>query len=279
MDRNARGRQPRRGRGGRPATLALVLALLVGAPWIAAADEPPKGGAAAESEKDPLTPCDDARAKELVAELKKVARDKDPQVVLPVLAKIEGLRNEAFEKPLMSLLTHDSAKVATKVASMWAWRLRKKIASRLWRASWGARKNAKRFEVKALVLEGYARAGVAIRDRDLREVESDWRWIVGNPDPANGPALVAIARWVRLSKDKRLFRKLAEELDEPGTNVTANDPGNPSRDWWERRWKLWHQAKPEVVAALQALTGETFEKTAQAKAWLEKHGKEFGVKW
>lgn len=143
----------------------------------------------------------------------------------------------------------------------------------------GEKKNDKRYAVNALVLKGFARAGLEIKDRDFKDIERAWRWIVGNPNPTMAPALVAIAEYVELAKDKRLFRQLAEELDEPGTNVNASDPNNPPADWWKRRWELWQASKPAVVSALLELTGKEFDKTAEAKAWLEENEKSFGVKW
>ena len=268
------------GRRGRPAAsfpwLAAALFLLPF--WAAPAraeDEPPKQAA----EEDPLEVCDDAKAKELSAELGKVGKQKDGTGIMPVLEKIEGLRHEEFEKPLLKLLKHDSGLVALKVAEMWEWRVHKKNASKLWKASWDEKKNDKRFTVTATVLKGYARAGLEIGDREFKDIERAWRWIVGNPDPAMSPALVAIAEYAKMAKDKRLYRPLAEELDEPGTNVSASDPNNPPQEWWERRWKLWKESKPAVVAALLALTGKEFDKTAAAKAWLEENAKTFGVKW
>ena len=113
----------------------------------------------------------------------------------------------------------------------------------------------------------------------LKVAESGaWRWIVGNPNPQLSPALAAIADYAAIAGDKRLFRQLAEELDEPGTD-SPNAPGNPSAEWWKKRWELWKAAKSAVVDALKALTGQEFDKTAVAKAWCEKNGKEKGVSW
>jgi len=236
-------------------------------------------GEAKEGES-PLEACDDAKAKALAAELTKAAKKKNSDDVLPVLAKIEDLQHPEFEKPLLKLLAHPSNLVAEKAASMWEWRSNKKAARKLWSATYGDRRvNKTRFEVKALVLVSWPRAGLELSDKEFKEVEGDWRWIVGNPNPVNAPALVAIARYVELAKDKRLCRRLAEELDEPGTNVSPSDPNNPPAAWWEQRHKLWREAKPAAVSALKVLTGQEFDKTAQAKQWLEDNRKTFGFEW
>ncbi len=254
-----------------------------------AKDEPKgsaKGDAGAEGEdtdeedENPLEACEDAKAKLLAAELNKIRKKKNATVVLPVLEKIEDLQHEAFEKPLLKMLKHPSSLVAHKVADMWEWRNRKKIARKIWAATYGDRKtNKRRYAVKAKVLKSWPRAGLELSDKQFKEVASDWRWIVGNPSPALAPALVAIAEYACLAKDGRLFRKLAEELDDPAKKANMNDPNNPSQAWWEQRWKLWKETKPAAVAALEAITGKEFDKTSEAKAWLKVHGKAAGIEW
>ena len=263
---------------------AMPLLLAVG---VASAEDepaPPEEGKAEEREakesESPLEACDEAKAKELAAELGKAAKKKNAEDVLPALEKIEDLQHAEFEKPLLKLLAHASNKVAEKAAAMWEWRSNKKTARKLWTATWGDRKiNKKRFEVKALVLASWPRAGLELSDREIKEVQDDWRWIVGNPNPDNAPALVAIARYLELAQDRRLCRQLAEELDEPGTNVSPSDPSNPPAAWWEQRHKLWREAKPAAVSALKLLTGQEFDKTAQAKKWFEDNRKTFGFDW
>ncbi len=253
---------------------------------VSAEDQPKKDAAkeaapeGEEADANPLAACEDKQAKVLADAIKKISRKKNANDVLPVLEKIEGLQHKEFEKPLLKLLKHPSSLVAIKAAEMWEWRNHKKVAKKIWSATFGDRKvNKRRFEIKALVLKSWPRAGLTLSDKEFKEVEGDWRWIVGNPNPSLAPALVAIAKYVELAKDKRLCRKLAEELDEPGTNVVASDPNNPPREWWERRHKLWREAKPAAVAALKALTGQEFDKTAAAKQWFEENRKSFGFDW
>jgi len=259
-------------------------------PTLVVAEDEPKGedakdgeieeGKAEDADENPLEACADAKAKLLAAELTKIRKKKNATVVLPVLEKIEDLQNVAFEKPLLKMLKHPSSLVALKVADMWEWRNRKKVARKLWAATFGDRKtNKRRYAVKAKVLKSWPRAGLVLTDKQFKEVESDWRWIVGNPNPALAPALVAIAGYVEVAKDKRLFRKLAEELDDPAKKANMSDPNNPSQAWWEQRWKLWKETRPAAVAALKALTGKAFDKTSEAKAWVAANGKAHGIDW
>ncbi len=274
--------------------LACLLPLILGVALLAlpgpagAEDEQPKGEEskggegkqeAAAGNTSPLTAAQDDEAKTLAAAIKKIGKKKNATLVLPVLEKIDTLAHEAFDKVLLKLLKHESSLVALRVADMWEWRVRdKKVAGKLWKASWAEKKNNRRYSVKAKVLKAFARGGIPLNPKQYKEVERAWRWIVGNPNPQNVPALSAIADYARLAADKRLFRPLAEELDEPGTD-SPNAPGNPPADWWKRRWELWKGSKPAVVEALKALTGKEFDKTAEAKAWCEQKGKEKGVAW
>ena len=229
--------------------------------------------------QNPLKAADDKEAKELAKELTKAAKKKNAADVLPAMEKIAGLAHEDFDKPLLRLVKHESSKVAEQAADMWEWRVRdKKVASKLWKATWLEKKNARRYEIKARALKGFARAGMELDAKQFKEIERDWRWLVGNPDERWAPALAAVADWVALSGDKRLFRRLAEELDEPGTD-SPSAPSNPPASWWEKRWKMWKAAKPAIVSALKAITGKEFDKTAEAKAWCEANGKDAGIEW
>lgn len=262
--------------------LACGLTLAVLALPAAAEDQPAGGDAPAKepaADKSHLEAADDKEAKALAKEVTKVAKKKNANDVLPTLEKIAGLEHEDFDKPLLRLIKHPSSLVALRAADMWEWRVRdKKVASKLWKASWLEKKNDKRYEVKARVLKAFARAGIELDAKQFKEIERDWRWMIGNPDERWAPALSGIAAWVALSKDKRLFRRLAEELDEPGTD-SPNAPSNPPESWWKKRWHMWQKAKPAVVEALKALTDKEFDKTAEAKAWYDANGKKAGIEW
>jgi len=230
--------------------------------------------------QSPLVAASPTQVKDLTAKLKKVVKKKNANDVLPTLAEIESLADPAFNKLLLKFVKHSSSLVATKAAAMWEWRVGgKKERKKLWKASWGEKKNHRRYELKARVLVALARAGHVLDARQYREVESDWRWMLTNPNPKLASALAGICRYFELTKDKRHCRRMAEELDDPCINVSANDPSAQPLEWQERRWKLWHASKPAMVAALKALTGQEFDKTEQAETWFKAHEKSFGFKW
>ena len=264
--------------------LGLVAGLLLPAAPLAAEDAP-RGSeeegeeAETEGEESPLQAIDKAEAKKLNDALKKAAKKKKAPQVFPAMEAIEDYDSPEFHKVLLKLLRHGSSLVAIRAAEMWEWRIHdKKCASKVWKASWMDKSNRKRFVVKAKVLKAFARGGQKLDAKKFKEVESDWRWIVGNPNPVNAPALSAIAEYFEITKDKRLCKRLAMELDEPmATN--PNSPSNPPADWWERRWKLWKESKPAVVAALLAITGQEFDKTEEAKKWFQDNEKTFGFEW
>ncbi len=260
--------------------LGLLLPAVAPTPaWAEDEAKEEKGESEGEGEGSPLKTADDKEAKALAAAIKKIAKKKNANDVLPVLEKIDELEHKDFDKPLLRLLKHQSSLVAIRAAEMWEWRVRdKKVASKLWKASWMEKKNSRRFEVKAKCLIAFARGGIELNAKQFKEIERDWRWIVGNPDERYAKGLEGIAAWVVVSKDKRLFRRLANELDEPlATN--PNSPSNPPASWWEKRWKMWKAAKPSVVEALKAITGKEFDKTEEAKKWCEANGKKAGVEW
>jgi hypothetical protein len=236
--------------------------------------------AAAEADTSPLKQADADEAKKLNDALKKAAKRKNANDVLPALEAIDALDSEEFEKILLKLLTHESSLVATRVAEMWEWRVHdKKTAGRLWKAAWQDRSNKSRWIVKAKSLKAFARAGHELDNRQFKEVERTWRWIIGNPIKENAAVLEAIAEYVELVKEKRMTKYLAKELDDPCANVNAADPNAQPADWQERRWWLWKNARPAIVSALQALTGQTFEKTEDARKWIEDNEKTYGFEW
>jgi uncharacterized membrane protein YfbV (UPF0208 family) len=89
----------------------------------------------------------------------------------------------------------------------------------------------------------------------------------------------AATRYLGFIKHKPAFRQLAEKLDEPHSK-NPNDPNNPPESYWKERWMEWEGNVPHTRWALsQLVEGETFELTAEAKEWAEKHGKEHGIEW
>lgn len=89
----------------------------------------------------------------------------------------------------------------------------------------------------------------------------------------------AATRYFGFIKWKPAFRQIAEKLDEPVAK-NPNDPNNPPASYWKERWEEWNGNVAYTRWALaQIVPGETFELTAEAKEWAEKHGKEHGIEW
>jgi hypothetical protein len=243
--------------------------------------EPPPEAEETPPAREPrvLRAIDDEEAKPLVEALKKVEKKKAAADITPALDAIEEVHHPDLEKSLLRLLGHDSPELAARVAGMWEGRIAdEKCADRLWKAAWADKRNDKRFVVKAKALRAMGAAGIALDKRQYDEVERDWRWMVGNPNEAYAEALIDLCAYFEATKDKRHCRWMAQELDEP-IATDPNSPTNPPAEWWERRHKMWRPTKPACVAALKALTGQEFDKTADAKAWFEANRKAFGFEW
>jgi len=249
------------------------------------AEDPPPDDEAAQDEPQ-VEIVGDEEAKELAKELGKAARRRKLEDVLPVLDRV-GLRShESFVKPLLKMLTHEQSKVADRAADILAVQQvedekeRAKLAKTIWKEGWSDRKNRGRYTVqgRTLVAAVKLEGGGELDEKRFGDVDRMWRAIVGDPQEAWADALISVCEYVRLTKDKRLCRLLAEEIDEPiATAVDA--PSNPPKEWWERRWKMWRPVKAEAVEALEVLTGQSFKDTASAKAWFQENEKDFGFRW
>jgi hypothetical protein len=205
--------------------------------------------------------------------------------VLPALEEVAGLSHPAFHKPLIKLLTHRSGEVALQAADGLAdQRLEDekeaaKLARSIWKAGFAQKANQGRWLVRARSLRALSEVSAdELPPADLKEVEKLWRATTGSANKELAPVLSDICAYVRNTKDKRLCRYLAEEIDEPGT-TSPNAPNNPPASWWEGRWNLWNLAKGDVHEALTALTGQTFKSTEEAKDWFEANEREFGFRW
>ena len=249
----------------------------------ALADDEPAAEGAEEPEAEPLTP---EEARRLAKELTRAAKRRKAVEVLPVLDELGEHMHPSFEKPLLKMLTHQSSIVAMRAADQLALtkpeseKAGKKLGKSLWKKAFTDRANNKRYTVqgRALLAAATVEGGAPFANNRFKDLERLWRTVIGDPREANAPAIVAVCEYVRLTKDKRLCRKLAEEIDEPGATA-VNSPTNPPASWWEKRWKMWKQYKAEVVETLEELTGESFKDAASAKAWFEANEKEFGFRW
>lgn len=249
-----------------------------------AEEEPPSNDGAEEAEEpEALSP---EEAKRLEKLLKKAAKRRKVQEALAALDEVGERSHACFHKPLLKMLTHESSRVAVRAADLLAVQKvesekdRKKLGKAMWKKAFTDRKNHRRYTVQGRILYAAAavEGGAELDRKRFKDLERLWRSVVGDPHEANAPAVVSVCEYVRLAKDKRLCRWLAEEIDEPGATA-VNSPSNPPAAWWERRWKMWKQYKAEVVEALEELTGESFKDTASAKAWFQENEKEFGFHW
>jgi len=278
-----------------PVALAVLGCLGLAAPHAAPrrahADEPPKpapapkppgpaapGGAPAPAPAPgapvtpaPLTPISDEEAAPLLDGLKKALKTRTSGDALPALEALGGKTHKDFEPALSKLLVHTSVDVAAKAARCMGERAGPKTPAALWRG-WALPVNDKRWVVKAALLDALAATKAPLDARGYDEVESVWRQVPSTE------TMIAVARYFTVVKtDKRPCKMLAFWLDEPRAG-SVSDASNPPASYWEARWKAWAAVKPAVVDALQAITGQHFDSSEEAKAWFKKNPK-FGVDW
>ncbi|MGE0192904.1 MAG: hypothetical protein AB7T63_12785 [Planctomycetota bacterium] len=238
----------------------------------------------AEAPKDPrdevveLRALDDKEAKALAEGLSKASRRKDPEDVNPALDAIEGVTHASFVKPLLKLMAHDNSRVAQRAADLLAQRATIDDVKDLWKKGWDEKANRRRYAVRTSILKAFARLELDLDKRQYEDVEREWRWMLGNPQEAYGPALADICWYMGVRGDKRHALAMAKELDAPESNDPHN-PATPPVEWWERRWKQWKGMHAQAVAALKRLTGQTFKTREEAKTWFTANEASFGVPW
>jgi hypothetical protein len=266
-----------------PACLAATLAAVTVLPAPAAGDDPAPKGEAKPQEKTPAKPAEKAPAKPPLktltdeeaaphlARLKDAAKTKKPDEGKAALAAIAGVTHPAFEAALARLLPHASAEVAVLAAAAIGERGDAKSGGVLWKG-WLHAANAKRLDVKGAILEAMGTVKAPLDARQYDEVEGIWR------QAPSVEAMNSVTTYFRLmATDKRPCKMLGLWLDEPRPG-NVNDGSNPPASWWQARWTLWNKTKPGAVAALEAITGQHFDSSADAKAWFEQNPK-FGVRW
>lgn len=238
----------------------------------------------AAEKKDPrdevveLKALDDKEAKPLADGLAKASRRKDPDDINPAFDAIEGVTHESFVKPLLKLMAHDNSRVAQRAADLLASRATADDAKDLWKKGWDEKANRRRYAVRTSILKAFARLEIDLDKRQYDDVDREWRWMLGNPQEAYGPALADICWYMGVRGDKRHALAMAKELDAPESNDPHN-PATPPVEWWERRYKQWTGMHAQVVAALKRLTGQTFKTREEAKAWFTENEGTFGVPW
>ncbi|HVG93849.1 MAG TPA: hypothetical protein VND21_05345 [Planctomycetota bacterium] len=236
-----------------------------------AGDAPPRAGDPAPSPPPALRTLTDTEAEPLVAGLKKAVRARKAEDALPALEAIAGVTHKDFDPLLSKCLIHPHATIAEKTAALFGDRPGPKTTGTIWRA-WIHPVNDKRWAVKSAMLASLGRLGATLDAKQYDEVEKIWKMA------PNVPAMNAVtAYFTAVRTDKRPCKLLGMWLDEPRAG-SVNDASNPPAGYWEARWKLWQATKGGAIAALKAITGQTFDSSAQAKAWFDANPK-FGVKW
>ncbi len=249
-----------------------------------AAEASPDDGVADEGAHDVRVLTDEEAASH-VKDLKSLARKRDPAPLLAALVAMGSVTHEDLPAVLLKLLKHKDAAVALQAGSLLQMqrvekdRDRDKLAKAVWKTGWSGRVNDRRYAVRGRALRAYAGlTGGPVDDGAYREIRKLWQRLIGDPQDAYAPGMVELCRYARETKDKRMCRLLAEEIDTPmATDV--NSPTNPPAAWWERRWTMWREYHAEAVEALEAITGETFKTTQDAKAWFQAHESRFGFRW
>lgn len=231
-----------------------------------------------EEEAPELRQPTDDEAREIPAALKKAARKRKKADVMPALLAIEDIQHKDLIKPLLKLMTHDNADVAFKATVALFPRADAKTWKSMWKNAFSNKANKRRYKIRSAVVVGMALNEVELTDRHVKEVMSDWRWMIGQPKKAYAGPLINYANAAARQKIKAMCRLLAEEIDEPSTD-NPNSPANPPAEWWERRWYMNLPVRGMVVGVLKELTGQEFKSTEAAKTWFEENEKAFGFDW
>jgi len=259
------------------APLLLLPALLLADDEKPAAEKPPeakpeKRKTAAELEiPDPGTALEDpAVARQEVARFEKEMREASGAAKeAELLTRLGGWDHPDVLKAAAKYLKHKERDVAVAAAVAVARQGKSKEAAG--KILLGTLKTEKRTDIVCAAIVGMGRLGFdnksAVNEamkffqRDTKETHK------------------AATRYLGYIKHKPAFRQIAEKLDEP-VSKSPNDPNNPPASWWKERWEEWNSNVAYTRWALaQLVQGETFELTAEAKEWAEKHGKEHGIEW
>lgn len=83
----------------------------------------------------------------------------------------------------------------------------------------------------------------------------------------------AVLRLIKNQREIQGLRILLDNLDEPGQVADVDAADNPPAEYWEARWKAWRSWRDEVKGALFEITGQTFNSSAEASAWIRKNRK------
>ncbi len=243
-------------------------------PWEAGKND----GGKKEGERKPAFP-PTAERKEAKALLKAFQKNLSRGKKFPVLRReaIQSLVQKAhpsFVKPLVKLATRDKSKLVRAAALEALGRLnfpetRKALVKILSRR--GLVKDPLAF---LAALDAVNRLGY--HPAFFRPLASLFQqaWDLKTP----GVPQQKILRLFRKGKEKRAFRLLVDNLDEPRP-ADVDSPSNPPASWWEKRWKAWHFWKKDVKAALKEITGVEFDRADFYRKWARRKGRKKGIKY
>lgn len=278
--------------------IGLIAATLLAPAASGRADDAPTAGRAvpspaatkpAEPPAPPLRPATDAEARPLVEALAAASRGK-PADALRALSALAGLEHAEFIRPLARLIPSEDEEVALAAATCLerrkptgsdpksAAKELDRVVRDLWKTGFQHPVNGRRPIVRGAVVRVIGAWGMTLDAKQFDDVRSVWARELGTPDPKRAAAFLHVIAYVEATKDKRLCRLLAEQIDQP-TAENVHDAANPSAAYWEARWRLWDRIRDPAIAALTALTGQVFTATADAKKWFAANERAFGFAW
>lgn len=268
-----------------PTGSSLLVGLLLGLCLGKAPSQPPAPEPAPPPQEEPQAPdvrppfpppAERAEAAAMVRDYRKnlQAARATPQVRLEVVQALIEKSHVSFVAPLAELGRKDPSKLVKAAAFKALGALnypetRREIAKLLGEAALLEEPLALLGVLEAVERLGYEPAFFAPLESLFPKVF----------DKLEQPAAVQqkIIRLFGQGKEKRAFRLLLGNLEEPGPE-DVDCPNNPPASYWEKRWKAWRSFKGDVREALRAITGVEFEKAALYKAWAKKEGAKQGIK-
>ena len=221
---------------------------------------------------EPGTPIEDrAVAKDRVerfkADWKAAGRDDGRRVEL--LGKLSEWDHPEILKVLAKQIKARSEPVA--VAAILGSTRQASSYSKAGAACWGALGREKREAVRCALIIALGKTGY-----DKASARKEMEKLFKKTD---GEERKAAARYFGFIRDRKVFRLLAEKLNEP--SYSTNQPGVPMKESEKRRrWTRWNSNKPWIIWALgQIVPGETFETTDEARSWVETEGRAHKITW
>jgi hypothetical protein len=226
------------------------------------ADEPPP----------PLPALDDKEAAERVADFKRLyTKSADLGRRIEAVKKLSTHRSERLAAELQKVVLADPNPI-----------VRAEAAKSLGRQDGAKAKAGISACLKGLQGEEQQVVMLALLDSLLLEAYEPAYFEILEPlfeKEATQPAVQQrIVRLFGKGKEKRAFRLLVDNLNEPAPE-NVDDPANPPASYWEMRWKKWDVWRLDVAKALKELTGVEFKEKKFYREWAKGEGKKLGFKY